>query len=266
MRRDVPRSRMCTQEELTSPSFQRWATTLREPHMGLHRKLWEWCFIVEILERDEMLIPGKKGLGFAVGHEPLAAHFASRGVQVIASDVDVKRAEDSGWVASYEHASSLEKLNDRGICPAREFARLVEFRTIDMLDFDPKELSAFDFVWSSCAFEHLGSLEAGLRYVAESVKCLKPGGLAVHTTEFNVSSNDETVSEGGTVIYRERDLEGLAADLRSQGHFISLDFNRGTHPADYFVDVPPYVQDTHLKLHLMGHTTTSIGIVVRRGG
>jgi hypothetical protein len=263
MKPSVPRSRLCTQEELQSPSFQRWASVLREPHMNLHRKLWEWCFIAEILHRDGMLAPGRRGLGFAVGHEPLVAQFAARGAQVLATDLDVEKATEAGWVGSNEHAASLAMLNDRGLCDDAEFERLVQFRDVNMLAFDVAELHDFDFVWSSCAFEHLGSLEAGMGYVVESMRCLKPGGLAVHTTEFNVGSNDSTVADGGTVIYRQQDIEALAADLRSRGYLVELDFGRGTQLADYHVDVPPYTHEPHLKLHLMGYTTTSIGIVVR---
>ena len=133
-----------------------------------------------------------------------------------------------------------------------------------MTTFDSKELSSFDFLWSSCAFEHLGSLKAGNEFVIRAMDCLRPGGIAVHTTEFNVASNDRTIETGATVIYRQRDIEALAADLVSLGHLISLDFDKGDQPADYHVDVPPYSHDPHLKLHLMGFTTTSIGIVVRK--
>ena len=37
----------------------------------------------------------------------------------------------------------------------------------------------FDFVWSACAFEHLGSILNGLEFVVNSVKCLKPGGVVL---------------------------------------------------------------------------------------
>ncbi len=37
------------------------------------------------------------------------------------------------------------------------------------------------------------------------------------------------------------------------------------HPLDFVVDVPPYSQDPHLKLSLLGFTSSSVGIVVRGG-
>lgn len=233
--------------------------------MFLHRKLWEWCFITEVLHSQGMLSSGRRGLGFAVGHEPLVAQFAACGATIVASDLDVDRAADAGWVASGEHAASLALLNERGLCPPEVFDRLVSFQEIDMCNIPVSELDDFDFLWSSSAFEHLGNLDAGIDFVIESMKCLRPGGLAVHTTEFNVGSNDQTMSEGGTVIYRQCDIERLASALREQGHEIRLNFDRGVLPFDYHVDVPPYTHDPHLKLHLMGYTTTSVGIVVQRG-
>lgn len=260
----VPVSRLCTQSELQTERFQKWAMVLREPHMNLHRKLWEWCFITDVLHSQGLLRHDKTGLGFAVGREPLVAFFASLGVSVLASDLDVERAASAGWVGSNEHAASLEILNERNICPPDLFSEKVRFREVDMNNFDSSELGMYDFVWSSCAFEHLGSLEHGMKFVENAMQCLKPGGLAVHTTEFNVSSNDFTQSEGGTVIYRRRDIDELISRLRAKGHKVRIKYHFGNQPADYNIDIPPYTHDVHLKLHLMGHTTTSIGLVIRK--
>jgi Methyltransferase domain len=204
-RRSVPESRLCTQQELESEGFQKWADLLREPHLLLHRKIWEWCFITRVLEEQGMLAAGRRGLGFAVGREPLVAQYAACGASIVATDLDVDHAAEAGWVGSGEHAASLAVLNERAICPQDVFDRSVRFQEVNMLDI-PTELRDFDFVWSSCAFEHLGSLQAGVDFVVSSMDCLRPGGLAVHTTEFNVGSNDATMAVGGTVIYRERDI------------------------------------------------------------
>ena len=211
-----------------------------------------------------MLSKGKSGLGFAVGREPLVAYFSSLGAKILASDLDVDRAATAGWVGSNEHAASLEMLNERNICPPDVFAQSVRFQEVDMNNFSKDQLGEFDFVWSSCAFEHLGSLENGLKYVENAMHCVKSGGLAVHTTEFNVGSNELTHEEGGTVIYRRRDIDELVLRLSNAGHQVKVNYNFGDQPADYNVDVPPYTHDVHLKLHLMGHTTTSIGLVIRK--
>jgi hypothetical protein len=232
--------------------------------MVLHRKLWEWCFITDVLHQEGMLEDEKNGLGFAVGREPLVSYFASLGADILASDLDVEKAASAGWVGSNEHAASLEILNERNICTPDLFAKKVRFKEVDMNNFSVNDLGQFNFVWSSCAFEHLGSLEHGLKFVENAMDCVKSGGLAVHTTEFNVGSNDLTHEDGGTVIYRRRDIEDLVERLLKAGHKVRVKYNFGDQPADYNVDVPPYTHDVHLKLHLMGHTTTSIGLVIRK--
>lgn len=225
-----------------------------------HRKQWEWVFIVHHLSRLGALAPGKRGLGFGVGQESLPALFASHGCEVVATDAP---EDGGGWEETGQHSSSRDRLRAPWIVGDAEFDRLVTHRPADM-NAIPDDLQHFDFTWSSCCFEHLGSLDAGLDFVVNSVERLAPGGIAVHTTEFNVASNDDTVSEGGTVIYRRRDMEGLVSRLRAQGHEVApFRVAPPAHHLDQHVDAPPY-SSPHLKLALMGHVTTSAGVVVRR--
>ena len=112
--------------------------------------------------------------------------------------------------------------------------------------------------------EHLGSLAAGADFVVAQMECLKPGGVAVHTTEYLVASNDATVEAGGTVFYRRRDIEALADRLRGAGHGIDVDFTLGAAPEDLHVDVAPYT-DVHLRTRLGGYVTTSLALVITKG-
>ena len=120
----------------------------------------------------------------------------------------------------------------------------------------------FDFVYSSCAFEHVGSIEQGLQFVKNSLKCLRPGAIAVHTTEFNVFSNDATIDHQQTVLFRRQDIDRLAAELRSQGHEIVLNYNTGSGSFDRHIDVPPW-SGIHLKLQLEQYVTTSLGLLIQ---
>jgi hypothetical protein len=129
----------------------------------------------------------------------------------------------------------------------------------------PPELTGFDFCWSSCAFEHLGSIEKGLTFVEKSIDCLKPGGWAIHTTEYNLFSNDATVDNSGTVLFRRCDFEALAARLTEKGHRIApLSFEPGDGLIDNHIDIAPYCDEPSLKIALLGFATTSFGIVVQR--
>jgi hypothetical protein len=233
--------------------------------MIVHRKMWEWLFICEALSERDMLRAGRSGLGFGVGREPLVSLFAAQGCRVVATDLGADEARAAGWTRSgEEYSGGLSGLNEHGLCPPDAFARLVQFRPVDMTEV-PGDLEGFDFSWSSCAFEHLGSLEAGLDFVERQMDCLVPGGVALHTTEFNVSSNTATVSSGGTVLYRRRDIEELVNRLEARGFAVSCDFTEGDTPQDRHVDVPP-LSDVHLRTALGEFVTTSLALVIERPG
>lgn len=255
------KSRMCTQAQLESEEFQDWRSRIQAPPERLHRKLWEFCYIAAALEGHGLLRPGCRGLGFAVGQEPLAALFASRGCEVVATDAPVELARASGWDQSSQHSDGLEALPWRGICDRQDFLQRVSYRSVDMHRI-PDDLRGFDFIWSSCSLEHLGSIKDGIKFIFRSLSCLRPGGVAVHTTEFNVSSNSATLESGPTVLFRRSDLERVAGWLRRLGHRLDLDFSEGTGPADRVVDRAPYSESLHLKLDIFGYVATSYGLVV----
>ena len=232
--------------------------------VNFHRKLWELVFIAHHLSEAGMLQPGRRGLAFGVGQEPLPAAFASLGCEITATDAPLHLAETAGWRQTGQFAAGLASLPSLGM-EREAFERFVRWQECDMRAIDPA-LVDYDFCWSSCCFEHLGSLEAGLDFVVESVeKTLKIGGVAIHTTEFNLTSNDATIDHGGTVLYRRRDLEGLIAKLRERGHE-AHDFHIGSDvfTQNGFVDTPPY-GDAHLLINMDGYTTTSAGLAIRRG-
>ncbi len=259
------KSQACTQHQIESPSFRYWATRLRETPGGLHRKIWEWCFLTQALYERGMLGEGRRGLGFAVGTEPLSALFASMGCSILASDLDPDSADKAGWVDTNQHASSLMQLNKYGICPSEAFAERVSFREVDMRAIPPDLNGGFDFLWSSCALEHLGSLRRGIEFVVNAMECLLPGGIAVHTTELNCDSDESTIETGNSVVYRKRDLLELASRLSAEGHAIEpFDFSLGDTEADRYVDEPPYKGRTHLKLRVGPYASTSFGLIIRK--
>jgi hypothetical protein len=95
---------------------------------------------------------------------------------------------------------------------------------------------------------------------------LRPGGVAVHTTEFNVSSNRRTLRWGHDVLFRRRDLDALKGVLESCGHQVApFDLQSGNQPEDLYVDEPPYTMQPHLKLRIKRFVSTSVGIIVTVG-
>lgn len=254
---------LCTAETLSSDAFRYWLAQLGET-WRLHRKLWEFGFICQALFERGLLQSGRRGLGFAVGQEPLPSLFAARGCEILATDLDTSDPRAKGWERSGEWAGAADALNFDTICDPALFRQRVRFRAVDMNRI-PTDLTGFDFTWSACAFEHCGSIELGRQFLLRQMDCLKPGGVAVHTTEFNLSSNTSTVESGRTVIFRRRDIEELVNTLRDRGHRVEpLDLSLGTHPLDWYVDERPYSADRHLRKRQGGYAATSIGLIIQK--
>lgn len=257
-------SNVCRQRQLESAEFEGWCSQIKERVGQMHRKIWEWCFIAQALSERGMLTEGRRGLGFAVGQEPLIALFAKMGCTIVATDLDLDSAQRIGWVDSNQHSADISRLNTRDICDKDVFQQRVDFRTVDM-NRVPSELAGFDFVWSSCAIEHVGSLDKAIAFMERMVDCLKPGGVAVHTTEYNLSSETETLVDGNSVIFRKSDLRELVEKLTKKGCRVEpLDFEVGQDPADLVVDEPPYTHDPHLRLMIGPYLSTSFGIIVTK--
>lgn len=254
--------------ELDSANLASWGVVWRgmlDPKT-LHRKLWEWCAISQALAERSLLAPGKRGIGFAVGTEPLASLFAARGADIVASDYGAA-TNAAGWAQTGQLADSLATIHWPGFLSFAVFQQRVRYQDINMADLSHLPDQAFDFGWSSCAFEHLGSLEAGIQFVVQSMACLKPGGVAVHTTEFNVSSNTHTLDVGPNVIYRRQDIEALDCRLRQIGCALEpMDFDPGSQEHDLAFDSPPYYSlgRQHVKLQLGGYVTTSALLIIRK--
>ena len=258
-------SSLCTAEMLESEAFRFWTAALKEK-WSYHRKLWEYAYLCQALYERGMLGLDRRGLGFAVGRESLPALFASYGCAIVATDLAAEDPRASGWANSGEWARTLEELNRHGLCPPPLFRERVTFRPVDM-NHIPSDLTEFDFTWSSCSFEHCGSLELGVAFLMRQMDCLRPGGVAVHTTEFNLSSNRGTVRRGRTVIYRRSDIEDVVRRFEALGHAVEpLDLTIGTHPLDWHVDERPYSHDRHLRKRQGRYATTSIGLIITKSG
>ncbi|HUC04290.1 MAG TPA: class I SAM-dependent methyltransferase [Acidimicrobiales bacterium] len=228
-------SRVCRQVDCGA-EYRSWQEYFGRT-MAVDRKDWEWAAICRAMESAGVLKPGARALGFGVGSEPLVAALAAKGLDIVATDLALGDPRTSQWV---EHSLSISTLRRPDICPDDELERRVTMRSVDM-NHIPSDLRGFDVVWSCCAFEHLGSIEQGLRFVESSLDCLKPGGIAIHTTEFNLSSGDETEATGGTVAFRTQDFLELERRIARRGHSMSpfTEGERGPGIFDYFVDVPP---------------------------
>jgi 2-polyprenyl-3-methyl-5-hydroxy-6-metoxy-1,4-benzoquinol methylase len=250
-------SQVCTSRQFTESTYDRLCSEIGQQKL-CHRKQWEYIYILRALEQLCALLPGSTGLGFGCGKEPLAAVMAKRGVDVLCTDVAPVGSGDAYWGST----NVLDYFYE-GICSLAQFEEHVRFRPANMNSL-PNDLGVHDFVWSSCALEHLGSLQHGIDFVLNANKYLKSGGVAVHTTELNVLGDEDTFESPSLSLYRKKDIVRMKVLIEQQGNiFLPLNFNMGSGELDQYVDVPPYTRDKHLKLLIAEkYVTTSIGFVV----
>ena len=263
--REVPfTSTLCQQAHFGYDQYRFWSRALKDKPK-FYRKQWEFVFIAQALFERGFLASGKKGLVFGAGQEPLPALFASFGVEVLATDQGAEDAERTGWAATHQHTFDLSALNQLGICTDRMFRNLVSFMPVDMNAIPESLDRQFDFCWSACALEHLGSLEHGLAFIENSMRTLRPGGIAVHTTEFNLSSNEDTLESPNCSFYRRRDIEDVIARLERRGYQVSpLDWSVGEGFAERVVDLPPFGRgEPHIRLRADRYDVTSIGLIIQ---
>ena len=267
--------RASLQEDLESDWAAHWCGELQTP-LVFHRKLWELAYVLQAIHEHGHLREGARGLGFGCGVEPLPSYLAAHGVSITMTDLEPAEAEAAGWSATNQHAENVAMAFHDHLVSREQFDEKVELRYVDM-NAIPDSLSNYDFCWSICALEHLGTIERGLTFVENTMATLKPGGLSVHTTEFNINARGPTIDNWPTVLFQQRHMEALAARLRERGHDVApLDFSLGDRPLDRFIDLPPYHHDLsleladwigspqHLKVSVDGFASTCFGIIVRK--
>ena len=249
------------------PQYAESSRALGEGNL-FHRKHWEWVFIHATAERLGLLKTGRSALGFGVGREPLVSAFGAAGLHVTATDQPSTTA--GAWADTGQHAQRARELLRPNICDEAVFDANVSFRPVDMTD-PPDDLGTHDLVWSSCCFEHLGSPEAGFAFVERSMRFVKPGGVALHTTEFDLArvkplKQQGSIAAGDYVCYyRRREIADLAARLRRHGFEVELDLRvSNDHPMERRIDREPYSHDPHLRVAMAGRIITSVGLCIRR--
>ena len=259
----APVSQMCTAAQFKETAYLQ---VCRAMHVKptLLRKQWEFAFIVKSLEEAGAIRSGARGLVFGVGREKLPAIFIARGCRITATDLPTGEG-DGQWTGGAQHAGSVDNIYHPHLVDRKTFDANIEFRPVNM-NHIPEDLQGYDFCWSSCALEHLGTLELGLDFIRNSLKCLKPGGVAVHTTEFNLGSATETLEEGPAVVYRESDLTKFQGEMVAAGHTMSLNLNPGDTATDRMVDRDRN-SDIHLRLYVRHKIlATSMGLCIRKAG
>ena len=264
-----------TQRDMETDWVAHWCAALRTP-VVYHRKLWELSYVLQAIHENGHLHEGVRALGFGCGQEPIPSYLAAHGVAVTVTDLAAAEAQAAGWAATNQHAASLETAFQSHIVDRAAFDRLVGLEIVDM-NAIPSHLRDYDVCWSICALEHLGSIAQGLDFIENALATLRPGGLAVHTTEFNIDPRAGTIDNWPAVLFQRHHFTALAERLAAQGHDVApLDFDVGDGPMDRFIDLPPWIHDLPdeyaswhgnpacLKVAIDGFVSTCFGLVIRK--
>ncbi|MBW2447965.1 MAG: class I SAM-dependent methyltransferase, partial [Deltaproteobacteria bacterium] len=270
---EPPRIGLCskptTQADLESDWVAYWCNQLGIRPV-YNRKIWELCYVLQAFSEGVpgFLSGGARGIGFGCGREPLPSLMAKLGHDIVATDLGAEASIGRGWAETGQHMGRADDAYHEAIVDRATFDQRVSARAMDMNRLDRDLDGQFDFCWSVCALEHLGSIDQGLDFIENSLRVLRPGGVAVHTTEFNYAEDSETIDHWPTVLFQPRHFEQIAQRLERSGFEVArLDFDVGDAPLDRFIDVPPYLdgpEATQLKLAIDGFRCTCFGLIVRR--
>lgn len=143
------KSELCKAKDFQTEWYQRWCAEMKE-RPRLHRKQWEFAYVMQALWERGCIEKGKKGLVFAVGTEPLPSIFAKYGCEILATDIHPEKGETLGWASTNQLCFGVESLNTRMICDGETFRKNVRYKPVDMNNIPPG-LKGYDFNWSSCS-------------------------------------------------------------------------------------------------------------------
>ncbi len=139
------------------------------------RKLWELCWLADTFQ--ELAAGSETVLGLGVGYEPLIFHFAHLAKQVIATDL---YSHDTAWNTARMAVEAVYEKSPFPYPRDRVAVRNMDMRRLEM----PSE--SVDAVWSCSSVEHVLTLGQLSQIFREVHRVLKPGGLALITTEFSL--------------------------------------------------------------------------------
>ena len=123
----------------------------RQPTLN-NRKQWENNYFTYLADHLKLCIPGKKGLGFAVGREVLPSLLSNFGCHLHVTDM--KNYDNITWAG--DTTRSVKDVYHEGLAVGfSKFKDLVSFFNVDMLEIPSSLLrEEYDFLWSICSIEH----------------------------------------------------------------------------------------------------------------
>lgn len=174
---NLPLNKVCRVTDGGNPLWRRGYEDLGFPASPerFHRKIWEFNQALYGLRRLRRLAPAATALGIGCGHEELMYFLANRIARVVATDL-----YEGGFLGGEGEADVLQ--HPAKYAPFRFREDHLEVRQMNALALQ-FEAGSLDFVFCLSSLEHFGSEADKLTALREMQRVLKPGGVAVLTTE-----------------------------------------------------------------------------------
>lgn len=172
-----PLNKVCQSADARDPEWRRGFEDLGFPNDDgrFHRKIWEFNQALYGLRRLRRLAPDATAIGIGCGHEELMYFLANRLRLVVATDL-----YEGTYLGGESQADVLEHPAKYAPFPYREDHLHVRRMNGLALEAAP---ASFDIAFCLSSIEHFGTLADKRRALAEMFRVLKPGGVAVVTTE-----------------------------------------------------------------------------------
>jgi SAM-dependent methyltransferase len=196
----------------------------------IHRKDWEWALGTIAMSRFGKLNDTSTALGIGVGREEILFYLANKLHSVFATDL----YDGKGW-KSFAPSDFPENPKKYAPFPYREDALTVVRMDGTKLEF-PSE--SFDIAFSFSSIEHFGGKDhsGALKSLQEIERVLKPGGLAVITTEYIINEKEHIEFFNRRTIYTN-----LIDKLEKLQLVEPLDLRITTKTLDTMIDFPSAV-------------------------
>jgi SAM-dependent methyltransferase len=198
---DQPKlNRLCCIEDWKNSEIKEALAELQKlsPEGFIHRKDWEWALGIIAMRRFGKLNEKSTAIGVGSGREAILYYLANKVKHVYATDLYKVR----NWM---EAAPSDFPENPKKYAPFpyKEDALTVLRMDGTKLEF-PSE--SFDIAFSFSSIEHFGggkNHSGALRSLKEIERVLKPGGLAVITTEYIINDKEHPEFFNKRTIYSD---------------------------------------------------------------
>jgi SAM-dependent methyltransferase len=197
----------------------------------IHRKDWEWALGIIAMRRFGKLNEKSTAIGVGAGREEVLFYLANKIKHVYATDL----YDGNNW-KNFAPSDFPENPKKYAPFPYKEDALTVLRMDGTKLEF-PSE--SFDIAFSFSSIEHFGggkNHSGALRSVKEIERVLKPGGLAVITTEYIINDKEHPEFFNKRTIYSD-----LIDKLERLKLVEPLDLRITTKTLDTVIDYPSAV-------------------------